>query len=62
MLSNSLIFLVKSVMLLIPINPINRQIKLEIKARRNHNPSDSRNSVPAISISPSHKYLGSDNL
>jgi len=50
-LSNSLIFVVISVMLFIPIYPISKQIKLEIKARTNHNPNDKRNSEPAITNS-----------
>jgi hypothetical protein len=50
-LSNSLIFVVISVMLFIPIYPISKQIKLEIKARTNHNPNEIRNSEPAINNS-----------
>lgn len=42
MLSNSLILVVKKVMPLIPMYPISRQIKLEMKARRNHRPNDER--------------------
>jgi hypothetical protein len=34
-------------MLLIPTYPINKQIKLETKARTNHKTSDTRNSEPA---------------
>jgi hypothetical protein len=51
MLSNSLIFVVKTVMLLIPIYPMKRQIKLERKDRRNHKPTDVRSSEPATCIS-----------
>jgi hypothetical protein len=51
MLSNSLILVVISVMLLIPIYPISRHIRLEMKARINHKPKDRRNSELAIPIS-----------
>ena len=47
MLSNSLIFVVMNVMLLIPIYPINRQIRLETKARTSHKPKETRNSEVA---------------
>jgi hypothetical protein len=37
--------------------PISKQIKLETKARTNHNTNVVRSSEPAISISPSHDIL-----
>jgi hypothetical protein len=59
MLSNSFIFVVKSVMLLIPMNPINKQIKLETKARTNHSANENRNSAANLK-SPRQKItLGS---
>jgi len=51
MLSNSLIFVVINVMLLIPMYPISRHIKLDMKARRNHRPNDARYSGFAVIIS-----------
>jgi hypothetical protein len=51
MLSNSLIFVVINVMLLMPMYPISRHIKLDMKARRNHRPNDVRYSGFAVVIS-----------
>jgi hypothetical protein len=47
-LSNSLILVVMSVMLRMPMYPINKHIKLEIKARRNHKPNGKRSSELTI--------------
>ena len=52
MLSNSFIFVVMKVMHLIPIYPIKRQTRLEMKARTNHKPKDVTNSKPANAILP----------
>jgi hypothetical protein len=48
MLSNSLIFRVKRVMLLMPIKPINKHMRLETKALANHKLNDVKKSEPAI--------------
>jgi hypothetical protein len=57
MLSNSLIFVVNSVMLLIPTYPMNKQIRLETKARTNHRASENRSSVPANLYLPHQRIL-----